>query len=447
MKPSELTSEDRNSMNIQSIHITQLLLDVENPRHDVINDQPQIIKQLLDTEQIYNLAKDIANQGSLSPLDIIGVLPTKSGVDYIVLEGNRRVCACLLLNNPELASSRQVIKNFKSLQNGGNYPQEISCRIFQSRDEADHWIQLRHEGQQNGIGTKRWDSTQIARYSDKKGRTNPNIQATKILDFALTESIIDEDKKPSFSITTLQRYLNNPFVRNIFGLEDKQSIKSKHDLNTFRRIVSRFLEDSEKGIVHSRSKQEDWQDYANLLQKEITDPPPADNPLTNFAPHQGTQTIEPPKKTPTKSKQDSSKRQYIIPYNVKFSISDKTLNRIYIEMSKLQIENHEFSTAYLLRAFIEGSCVLYLQRHMPQELQKDSKLNRKLTLVSEHLQNSGVKPQKLHVLNITASEKNSLISPLILGGMVHLSVIPTKRELIAMWDKMEGVFIMIHDRL
>ena len=434
-------------MKRKTIHIAQLLLDSENPRHDVIKSQPEIIEQLLQTEQIFNLAKDIAKQGSLSPLEIVGVLQRKNSDDYIVLEGNRRICACLLLNNPNLCPSKQQVKKFRSLQQKSDYPTKIACAIFHSRKDADHWMQLRHEGQQDGIGTKRWDAIQKARYSEKRGRKNPNIQSTKLLDYAVSQDIITDGERDKYSITTLQRYLNNPLVRNIFGLEDKEGLKSKHSKKTFKKLVTRFLEDAEKDIVNSRSKQKDWHEYANTLQKEVTDPPPADNPVTDHS-SQANKSPEDKKGKPAqRSKPDPSKRKCIIPYDTKFSIKDKTLNRLYLEMRKLPVEDYEFSTAYLLRAFIEGSAILYMKKHMRNELQKDSKLHTKLKLVSEHLKNNGVRPAKLHSLNIASSDSNSLISPLLLGAMVHLSVIPNKRELIGIWDRMENVLQIIHDKI
>lgn len=434
-------------MKRRNIHITQLLLDPENPRHNVIKNQPEIIKQLLKTEQIYNLAKDIAKQGSLSPLEIIGVLPVKKGEDYIVLEGNRRICACLLLNNPDLCSSEQLTKKFKVLQKNNDYPSELSCVIFKSRKHADHWIQLRHEGQQDGIGTKTWDVSQKARYSEKRGRKNPNIQATKLLDYAIANGIISRNEKGDFSITTLQRYLNNPLVRNIFGIEDKEGLKSKQGKETFKKIVTRFLADATSKVVHSRSKQEDWKEYANNLQKEITDAPPADNPVTDHSKQSDSNKKDPKAKTAQKNKPDPAKRKFLIPHDTKFSISDKTLNRLYIEIRKLQIEGYEFSTAYLMRAFIENSAFLYIQKHIPNEAQKPSKLHKKLRAVSDHLQSTGIRKEKLHSLNIADSDQNSLISPLLLGAMVHLSVIPTQRELIAIWDRMEPALHLIHDNL
>ena len=56
---------------MKTIHITKLFLDSENPRHKILDHQHEIIKQLISKEQIENLAKDIAEQESLSPLDII----------------------------------------------------------------------------------------------------------------------------------------------------------------------------------------------------------------------------------------------------------------------------------------------------------------------------------------------------------------------------------------
>jgi hypothetical protein len=434
------------------IHITQLLLDTENPRHDVITNQTEIIKQLIKTEHILSLAKDIANQGSLSPLEIIGILQTPNSEDYIVIEGNRRVCACLLLNNPELSPTPNLKKQLRLLNEKNTFPTELECIIFDSRESADHWIQLRHEGLQNGIGTKQWDATQIGRYSEKRGRTNANIQAIKLLDFAIKYGIISKDDRSKYSITTLQRYLNNPVVRNIFGLEGKEKLLTKHTVDTFIKLVERFLLDAETGTVNSRSKQAEWIDYANTLQKEVSDPPTSSNELIDLLEPKEASNSEKSKDTGKKKqlsreKQDPSKRKYLVPYDVRFSIKDNTLNRVYLEMRNLEIEGHEFSIAYLFRAFLEASAYLYLKKYKPEETQTDKKLQRKLIAVSEHLKEQGVREQKLRSLNIATSDKNSLISPLMIGSMVHLSIIPNKRELIGIWDRMEEILLIIHDKL
>lgn len=75
--------------NKKTLHITQLRLDRENPKHDILENQNEIIHQLIESEQIENLAKDIAKYGSLSPLEIVGVLRSDNDKET---EGFVRVC-------------------------------------------------------------------------------------------------------------------------------------------------------------------------------------------------------------------------------------------------------------------------------------------------------------------------------------------------------------------
>lgn len=443
-------------MKYATVHITQLLLDPENPRHDVIENQKEIIKQLLATEKIDNLAKDIAEQGSLSPLESVGVIPLDDDEDeYIVVEGNRRVCACLLLNNPDLCPTDSTKVKFEKIKGKSKIPDKVNCTVFDSREDADHWIQLRHEGQLDGRGTKSWSAQEIARYAEKRGRNNPNSQAIKLLDFAVQHAIIADDEKKYFNVTTLQRYLSNPVVRNVLGLQNRVDLKSKQDLETFKRLVTQFLadarplEDGTPGEVNSRSKGDDWRAYANKLQKEISDPPPEDNPIADHAESHEDKKEEPAPNKPLlkKSKQDPAKRKCLIPYNVKFSIEDKILNRVYLEMRRLEVEGFEFCAAYLIRSFVEGTIVLYMQKYLPQDLQRESKLNQKILKVCDHLADQGVKKGKLNPLRVAASDTNSMLSPFMIGAFVHLSVIPTKRELLSIWDRLEDILTTIHELL
>ena len=467
-------------METKRIHLSQLFLDSENPRHDTIENQRDIIEMLVKTEKIDKLAKDIAEQGTLSPLESVGVIPLQeSGDEYVVVEGNRRVCACMLLHNPDLCSKKKFRKKFEELSKKNSIPNILECKIFSSRDDADHWIQLRHEGQQDGVGTKQWDTLQVTRYAEKRGRKNRNIQAQKLLEFAIQEQIISPDDEKKYAITTLQRYLGNPHVRNVFGLENKEDLKSKHEKEVFVRLVSRFLKDCEpdasgNAVINSRSKSADWQEYANILQREITDPPLKDDPVTDygnsspeetppraseqgkFNPRRANEPLDQkinkpnetePKKSQKRQKLDPAKRKYLIPNNTKFSIADRTLNRVYHELRRLQVDGYEFSVAYLMRAFIENSVLLYMREHLHDDFQKEEKLNQRIGKICDHLSKNGVKTGQLSSLRVAASEKNSMLSPFILGAMVHLSVIPTKRELISIWDRLETTLKIIHDRI
>lgn len=140
----------------------------------------------------------------------------------------------MLLNNPDLCRKPHLRKKLVEFKKKNNIPSRLECVVFNSRDDADHWMQLRHEGQQEGIGTKGWDADQKARYSDKMGRISPNIQAVKLLDYAQDEKIITADEVKNISITTLTRYLSNPVFRNIFGLRDNKALESNQDEDSFK---------------------------------------------------------------------------------------------------------------------------------------------------------------------------------------------------------------------
>ncbi len=123
------------------------------------------------------------------------------------------------------------------------------------------------------------------------------------------------------------------------------------------------------------------------------------------------------------------------------------MRRLYNELRRLKIEDHEFSVAFLLRAFIEKMAILYLQKHLPNVLQKDTKLHIKLQHMRDDLKKKGINEKKLSPLSIATSDKNSLLSPLMLGSMVHSNIIPTKRELINIWDRMQEVLFLINKYL
>ncbi|MCH9844724.1 MAG: ParB N-terminal domain-containing protein, partial [Alphaproteobacteria bacterium] len=83
-------------------HIDDIYLDSDNPRHDSISEQQDIIKHLVTTEEIKieNLAKDIIKLGMISPIEVIATIKVEGEENkYIVVEGNRRICSLKLLND------------------------------------------------------------------------------------------------------------------------------------------------------------------------------------------------------------------------------------------------------------------------------------------------------------------------------------------------------------
>lgn len=84
------------------IPLARLRLNKENDKHGSLASEPDCISWMLDNlgDEIRNLAQDIAERG-LSPIDGVLVLPDiETRGDYIVWEGNRRITALKLLDDP-----------------------------------------------------------------------------------------------------------------------------------------------------------------------------------------------------------------------------------------------------------------------------------------------------------------------------------------------------------
>ncbi|MBX3069012.1 MAG: hypothetical protein KF883_00790 [Thermomicrobiales bacterium] len=153
-------------MDYKSIRPSQVLLDSENPRlpDGTTNDREAINRLLAEGyEQLIALARDLAERGQANPTELPIVL--KHDSKYIVLEGNRRFAALRLLGDPKLADDAVHRAAFERVaKKGKQAPKSVYCAVAASRDEADHWITLRHTGANDGVGVRGWSAEQNARH-------------------------------------------------------------------------------------------------------------------------------------------------------------------------------------------------------------------------------------------------------------------------------------------
>ena len=161
-------------MEYREIAVENLLLDPLNPRHEVVEGQSAVIAALLDDKgapQLLRLAEDIAKHGP-SPIELALVVP--DGNLFIVVEGNRRVAAIKLLKNPGLADRSKIKNLIYELSKRSIAIDYLTCMVAESRDEARRWIELRHNGSQQGVGIIGWSPEMQVRftglYSGQRGR-------------------------------------------------------------------------------------------------------------------------------------------------------------------------------------------------------------------------------------------------------------------------------------
>lgn len=436
-------------METNQVSVGLIYLDRDNPRHEPMDDDPELISYLLHKEGVRALAKDIATKGSLNPLDMLALVPhPKIKGSFIPAEGNRRVCALKLLEDPDRAPTETDKKYFRSLREMMPKPIKlIEARIFKNKAEARPWVSIRHEGEQGGIGTKKWDARQKSRFNlDGGERTNPNAQATQLVEYAVESGLITDEDKANIALTTLTRYLTNPVFRDTVGLQNSRDLNITVPQHEFDQVVTRFLRDAcdKTSDVSSRSSAEERKAYASKLRKDGDAPTTRGLPATHAAASIGGKA-----ESSTKVKRNNRGREHdrvVIPASFKSHISkDTVLKRIYDELRTLDAE-FAFSAACLLRGLIEQTCTLYLkQQSKGKALPKE--LHQKIDAVEKLLETDGVEDRVRKNLRVMSSNKDSTVSPDTLGHFVHGGAIPSKHDVFRTWDNISEAFAYIYTKL
>jgi hypothetical protein len=142
------------------IELENLKLNIHYPRLPKFqqdkNEKSIIEFMLLDASTI-ELMLAIGQNGYFPGEQLLVVLDT-SDSKYRVIEGNRRLSAVKLLNNPELATV-QKSKVQQVIQETTERPTEIPCLIFDSEQEINKYLGFKHI-----TGIKEWRLLEKARY-------------------------------------------------------------------------------------------------------------------------------------------------------------------------------------------------------------------------------------------------------------------------------------------
>jgi hypothetical protein len=129
-----------------------IALDRDNPRINVEpNDkESDIIRKLILHEDVPDLARKIAKTGLL-PGERIIVVQEKG--QWVVLEGNRRICACKLLLSPQLVPP-EFRKSFPTVTTASEIAliEKVDADVAPDRRSAEPILTLRH----TESGVRKW---------------------------------------------------------------------------------------------------------------------------------------------------------------------------------------------------------------------------------------------------------------------------------------------------
>ncbi|MBP6702238.1 MAG: hypothetical protein KA385_01970 [Vicinamibacteria bacterium] len=144
---------------INDVPLKELHFDPKNPRlPDAVNGaaEGEVFDWLLREETLLELMAAIGEQDYFSGEPLLVV--ARKGGGWTVVEGNRRLAAVRLLNDPDLApirkdSVRQIADDAK------HKPKRLPAVVFQDRDDVLLYLGYRHI-----TGVKEWSPLAKARY-------------------------------------------------------------------------------------------------------------------------------------------------------------------------------------------------------------------------------------------------------------------------------------------
>lgn len=241
------------------INLSKVDLDLENPRHKALKSESEVIEYLCENAKILALARDIKKRG-LNQIERIALIP--KGSRYFVGEGNRRVCAIKLLNDPSKAPEAYVDR-FRAASKGWKKVHTVDAVIYKNRKDIAVLLERVHGGANKGRGRLQWTGEQKARHL----KQSKNDLAVALLDWGEDEGLITAQKRKR-KMSTVQRYVSNPSLRRYLGVGMVDKTPYRYfEIEGFRRVMAKFLDDLANRRLTTRDNSDAIRDYSNELTK------------------------------------------------------------------------------------------------------------------------------------------------------------------------------------
>jgi hypothetical protein len=444
---------------IQEIEVERLLFDVKNPRHDILSDQTETLREIIidQKDKLLKLAKDMVDSG-INPSELPIIMPSEDYSDkFIVLEGNRRLAVLQLLSDPAMAAlgyDSKDVNKFKAYgEKYSNNPIEsLNCVVFVQRDEANHWIELKHTGENEGRGVVAWGAKEKARFSELRGKPSPAFQVLEFVrkNASLNKEDLEYLKKPN--ISSIKRLVSDPDVREALGIDITDgyvntNLPPGEIINGLTKLVMDIA--TQRKTVDDIRHKEDRAGYISEFEEEDL-PDVNANPFETWRLQSQTSPVTPrvasSKASSTtlgkKSVPLSTSRKRLIPSSCVLKVKNAPrINKIYKELRGLEIDDFENSGAVMFRVFLELSLEEYARRkQIPFD--EYTSLAVMLQKVADYMKaNNFMTPSELKPIRVAYSSKDSLFSSDTLHAYVHNpDFAPKSKDLKITWDGFEKFF-------
>lgn len=437
-------AEGRFLIRPQLIPTKDLLLDAENyrlPASDHNLSQKELIELLVVDYKADEIAESISRVGYLATESLAAIKSIEG--KYIVVEGNRRLAACLCLLSPDRApeSKRSKFRRLHDACDSLGDLKKLPVVVLPDRAAADVYLVARH----TRVTARKWNPLMQARFYAAKLEEHGTVDATAeflsvppgaVRDQLRLHSVVSELRNLGLPLdvenllahevdflSTLMRLFNNEDSRKRMraSFDDDGSVKFAGDRAGLKQRMTRLLHALNDGAATSRTLNTAEQRDEFLADVGFPVPPP-DQPEKQ----ENEKQTPPGKKEEDKSASKGktvgrptgggghlfNKTAYV------FLLSNENVSAAYDELTKVSVKGLPRATALLLRCVIELALLECLETSKEMKMLKDERLKahearnaKRLRDGKNELAYIDEQPVLSAMLNWITSDKSAILGP------------------------------------
>ncbi len=431
---------------IVSVRPADFLLDEENPRLTQPNGGQRAALRDLATAQnrkLLKLAADIVEHG-IDPSTLPMVIrSTEDKGRYIALEGNRRVTALKALENPEGvagAVDQSVLNGLRDLskQYQESPVELVNCTLFKTREEAKHWIRLRHTGENEGAGVLKWAYDEQTRFD---ARSTATPMHTQVLDWLEKNSDLTREERRKVPAASLGRMLGAPPIRSKLGIAlDGGALKVVGDTDKVAKALRWIVDRLANGTITTRDiyTKEQRAAFADTIPKSVTVQPSGGDgkPLDST-------TVSKSRKARVAKVKRAKEREVLIPSDCVLNVTDIRVREIEDELRTLNFGTHTNSVSVMFRVFLELSVDVYMDAKALPYTDHTPLAKKVEHVLADLLKHKKLSPQQAKPVRKLV-QKDSFLGMTIdlLNEYIHNpNFFPAPRDLRAGWNGLQPFFV------
>lgn len=229
---------------VNNVQLSRLMLDPGNPRIRSAHDQNECIERVLRKEaQMLALMKSIAEDG-LTTMPII--VKINDDGSYTVMDGNRRVTALKLLNNPDICPVEHLKARIKQLRskNIDSILKKVDVMASSDDDAIAKEVLARHAGAAGGAGQLNWSAYLRTVFELNHGHPAQYRRPGQYAMWAEEQGVdVDDD----FPITSLERFFNKENLLLLGFKITKDTLVPTMSLDLVKKMAQTVISDFASG--------------------------------------------------------------------------------------------------------------------------------------------------------------------------------------------------------